>query len=112
MSALERQKNILIRIGRCPGVSMPQLADEFGVTTRTIQRDISDLSLTEPIYATRGRYGGLFLMDNYHADWNPVQVDLVTKLLDSANHKICTLTDKEYDIVHNLILRHSIPKVH
>ena len=112
MSTLERQRKILIEIGRCPGITMQQLADEFGVTLRTIRRDIDSLCLTEPIYAVRGKYGGLFYTDNYYADWNAEQIDVMNKLLDSANQRICILTNDEREIVENLILCHSLPRVH
>ncbi|MGM9646686.1 MAG: helix-turn-helix transcriptional regulator [Eubacteriales bacterium] len=84
VSSLERQRKILIKIARQPGTTIQQLADEFEVTPRTIQRDIDSLCLTEPIYAVRGRYGGIFYTDNYYADWNAEQIDLMTKLLNSA----------------------------
>ncbi len=46
------------------------LASEFGVSTRTIRRDIEDLSLTEPIYTQCGRYaGGVYYIDAYHDDY-------------------------------------------
>ena len=112
MTSYERQRCILIELGRCPGKTMQQLADEFGVTLRTIQRDITSLSLTEPIYTSRGKNGGVFFMDNYYADWSAVQIDLMNKLLDSSNKEICMLTANEREIVENIILRHSIPRVH
>lgn len=37
---------------------MANLAFEFGVSVRTIQRDIDLLSLTYPLTVMRGRYGG------------------------------------------------------
>ena len=38
-----------------------ELADEFGVTTRTIQKDIQALSPGYPIYTKQGGDGGIFI---------------------------------------------------
>jgi len=38
--------------------TMQNLADEFGVTARTIRNDINHLSLSYPLETIRGRYGG------------------------------------------------------
>lgn len=43
--------------------TIPNLAAEFCVSERTIQRDISVLSLTEPIYTQAGRHsGGVYML--------------------------------------------------
>lgn len=46
-----------------------ELADYFGVSVRTIYRDIDLLSAQHiPIYATKGKNGGIGLLDNYKLD--------------------------------------------
>ncbi len=113
MTPRERQDKILIELSTKPGITMRQLADIFGVSRRTIYRDIIDLSLAHPIYTVRGKYnGGVYLTENYFADWNRDQIDLMYRMLNAANHEICKLTPNEYAIVHNLIVRHSHPRVH
>lgn len=42
-----------------------ELAEEFGVTTRTIRHDIQALSPTFPIYTQRGGAGGIFIGEDY-----------------------------------------------
>src|SRR6478736_5271624 len=43
-----------------------ELADHFEVSTRTIYRDIDDLSAAGiPIYSSQGKGGGIFLLDDY-----------------------------------------------
>lgn len=42
-----------------------ELAEEFGVTTRTIRNDIQALSLGFPIYTQQGGAGGIFMGENY-----------------------------------------------
>lgn len=45
--------------------TVSNLANEFNVSYRTIRRDIEVLSLHIPIYTQRGKFGGVFLLDNY-----------------------------------------------
>ena len=50
-------------------VTAPALAEKFEVSARTIYRDIDALSAAGiPIYAVRGKGGGIFLQDNYALD--------------------------------------------
>ena len=42
-----------------------ELAEEFGVTTRTIRNDIQALSPGFPIYTQQGGAGGIFMGENY-----------------------------------------------
>ena len=43
-----------------------ELADRFEVSTRTIYRDIETLSTANiPIYASKGKDGGIGLLDEY-----------------------------------------------
>lgn len=53
-------KNILETRGN---EKISNLAFELGVSERTIRRDIDNLSLTEPIYTQKGKYGGVFIMN-------------------------------------------------
>ena len=47
-------------------VTAKELADRFEVSTRTIYRDIEALSTANiPIYATKGKDGGIGLLDEY-----------------------------------------------
>ena len=46
-----------------------ELADKFEVSTRTIYRDIEILSAAQiPIYTSKGKRGGIYLLDNYILD--------------------------------------------
>ncbi|MEG6584854.1 helix-turn-helix transcriptional regulator [Dendrosporobacter sp. 1207_IL3150] len=47
-------------------VTAKELADRFGVSTRTIYRDIDVLSATGvPVYMSKGNGGGIYLLENY-----------------------------------------------
>lgn len=41
------------------------LAFEFGVDRRTIERDVELLSISHPIYTTKGTGGGVHIMEGY-----------------------------------------------
>ncbi len=46
-----------------------ELAEHFAVSTRTVYRDIDALSLAGiPVYSTKGRAGGIFLMEGFALD--------------------------------------------
>lgn len=47
-------------------VTARELADRFGVSTRTIYRDVDDLSSAGvPVFTSKGRSGGVSLLENY-----------------------------------------------
>ena len=52
-----------------------ELADELGVTTRTIQRDIQALSPGFPVYTRQGGDGGIFIGDDYKPYVNTLSAD-------------------------------------
>ena len=63
MGTAERRNEIMRILCRRRHESISNLADEFGVSTRTILRDIEVLSIKEPIYTQCGRYGGGGMMN-------------------------------------------------
>lgn len=58
MSAVERRQALLDTIRRRRFDTYANLAFEFDVSTKTIQRDIQILMCSYPIETVRGRYGG------------------------------------------------------
>ena len=54
----ERRLNIIKILYQRGQETTANLAQEFGVTSRTIRNDIDHLSLSYPIETIRGRYGG------------------------------------------------------
>lgn len=50
-------------------ITAKELADYFEVSTRTIYRDVETLSLLDiPIYMSKGKNGGISLLENYKFD--------------------------------------------
>jgi len=74
---------LLLRIDQC---SATELAQKFEVSKRTIYRDIETLNLAGiPIYATRGRNGGVRLMANYKVDKKLLTADDIRNLRVALN---------------------------
>lgn len=66
MGNAERRNEIMRRLCKRGRDTVANLAIEFGVSERTIRRDIDALSSTEPIYTQTGRYnGGIYIMEGY-----------------------------------------------
>lgn len=69
MGTAERRVKIMRTLCRRRHETISNLAREFGVSPRTIQRDVQVLSLTEPIYTQCGRYGGgVYISQEYRMD--------------------------------------------
>lgn len=58
LSTSERRLRIIQILNLRGQETMQNLAEEFGVTSRTIRNDINHLSLSYPLETIRGRYGG------------------------------------------------------
>jgi predicted DNA-binding transcriptional regulator YafY len=66
MQRFDRTLGILLFLRSKPSVSAAALARQFDVSTRTIYRDLETLSaLGVPLYAERGRQGGVRLLPGY-----------------------------------------------
>lgn len=68
MGTAERRQKILILLCRRRHDTIENLASEFGVSERTIRRDVEALSATDPIYTQTGRHGGVYVADGYYLD--------------------------------------------
>jgi predicted DNA-binding transcriptional regulator YafY len=66
MNRLDRALGILLQLRRGRAISAAALARRFEVSPRTIYRDVEMLSsMGVPVYAQRGRGGGLRLLEGY-----------------------------------------------
>ena len=84
MGTSERRYKIMKLLCRRRYETTSNLALEFGVSERTIQRDIEILSRTEPIFTKAGKYtGGVYVVDNYSMDrmyMSSSEIDLLHKV--------------------------------
>lgn len=74
---------------------MDNLASEFGVSEKTIRRDVEELMCSHPVETVRGRYGGgVKVSDWYHPTRStlcPEQIALLKKLAPSLQGKDLTV---------------------
>lgn len=77
--------------------TMENLANEFGVSIRTIRNDIDYLSLSYPVETVRGRYGGgVKVMEGFymnHKYLKPKQQELLERLKTSLSGKDLVVMD-------------------
>lgn len=112
MGIAERRTAILKLLCRRRHDTISNLASEFGVSERTIRRDIEVLSYTEPIYTQTGRYcGGVYVVDGYSVDrmyMSDEEISVLTKILCYADRE-SLLTSHENDLVKRLIANYTKP---
>lgn len=66
MKELDRILGILLILQSQRDITAKRLAERFGVSTRTIYRDLQTMSLLGiPVYSERGRNGGIRLLEGY-----------------------------------------------
>ncbi len=66
---VNRQLEMVYILMNKGSVTAEELAERFGVSTRTVYRDIDSLSMAGiPVYANRGKGGGIRLMEHFVLD--------------------------------------------
>ena len=87
MTAADRRLEIISILVVSGHTTSKELAQEFGVTRRTILHDVSVLSYRYPVYTKQGEGGGIFIMDSYKPYNNtltPVEQERLKKMYDAA----------------------------
>ncbi len=114
MGTAERRCAVLKILCRRRHETISNLASEFGVSVRTIQRDVDLLSRTEPIYTQAGKYGGgVYVVDGYSAEriyMTEAETALLRKVYAAAETHRTLLTDGEKRLLFRLISQYSRPK--
>ena len=115
MGTAERRAAIIKILCRRRHETMMNLALEFGVSERTIRRDIEVLSLTEPIYTQSGRYGGgVYVVENYSIDRMYVsdeESEVLRKLcIIAENRQKCDLSEHELTLLQGVVTQYCKPK--
>lgn len=77
-----------------------ELAEELGVSIRTIQNDIRALSYSYPIYTKQGENGGVFIRDGYRPYGNTLTPAELEKLCD-----LYSMTEGEYKKILSQVIR-------
>lgn len=111
MGTAERRNAIMKTLCRRRHETVQNLASEFGVSERTIRRDIEVLSETEPIYTQTGRHaGGVYVVDGYSKDrmyMTDAEMSVLCKLYDSAQATI--LSKQETELLRRIITNYTKP---
>ena len=115
MGTAERREEILRILCRRRHETISNLAKEFGVSTRTIQRDVEILSMTEPIYCQCGRYnGGVYVTENYVKNrmyMTDDELSVLHKLVALSESKsVCNLSTDELSTLNSIISLYTKPK--
>ena len=114
MGTAERRYEIMKLLCRRRHETICNLASEFGVSTRTIQRDIEILSTTEPIFTLPGKYGGIYVVEGYSIDrmyMTKAELDVLQKLYIAADENAKLLTTDEKALLSFIISQYSKPKI-
>ena len=114
MGNAERRRMIMRALCKRGHETIANLAVEFGVSERTIRRDIETLSLSEPVYTQQGRYGGgIYVMNGHRIDqqyMSSVQTQVIEKVIQLAHEKQqCALQDEEIRILQNIVQTFAYP---
>ena len=108
MGTAERRLQIYKYLCLVRKSTMPQLAEKFGVSIRTIQRDIFEIETTfhAPLKITKGRYGGGIFVIGDHTLFRAYMCDDELLLLQ----KVQALVKKQISHDENIILEQIIKK--
>jgi len=112
MGTAERRAEIMRILCRRRHETISNLAVRFGVSTRTILRDIEVLSVTEPIYTQSGRYGGgVYVTDDFSMSkmyMTERELAVLHKLSRYADEEaICKLNTDENKLLKSIISQYS-----
>lgn len=105
-SALERRQEILTVMNARRHDTMSNLAFEYGVSEKTVRRDIELLCIDYPIYTTQGNGGGVHVVDGCNAGRKCLtnkQEELLQKLLPD-------LSGEDADTMRGIIQTFAVPK--
>lgn len=112
MGTAERRKELIRVLCRRRHDTVKNLSYQFGVSERTILRDIEALSLTEPIYTQCGRYGGgVYIDKDYIPDrmyMKDNELAVLNKLMRlSRSRSVCDLTENECAVLSSIISQYT-----
>lgn len=105
-STTERRQSLLEIICERRFETIDNLAFEFGVERRTIRRDIELLSISYPIYTTKGVGGGVHIMDGFRLGMKYLNAEQ-TEFLERISKN---LTGKDFKTAQMILTTFRNPK--
>ncbi|MDC7224280.1 MAG: YafY family protein [Spirochaetales bacterium] len=95
---IDRLLSLIIYLLNHDVVSAGKLAERFGVTVRTIQRDMESIELAGiPLFSLRGPNGGYGIMENFKLDNQLISLEDLYYIITSLSTISETLTDDKID---------------
>ncbi|MBR5222909.1 MAG: HTH domain-containing protein [Clostridia bacterium] len=108
MGTAERRLEIMKLLCKHRYETMANLAQEFGVSIRTIKRDIDELTFLMPLYVKGGRYGGgIYVSEDYTMDriyMKEEEINLLVKVRELVSDK---LSENENNLFECIIKSYS-----
>ena len=117
MGSAERKLKMITYLCRKRHTTLTELSREFGVSIRTIQRDILELeTLGIPLDVKMGRYeGGVYVVGNYTIDrmyMNQEEIFVLQKVQQAnSRQELIHLSEKESQVLNQIIQNYSKPSV-
>ncbi len=105
-SPFERRMEILAILLNQKMISRLELARHFSASKDAISRDIIALSRYAPICSKMGRYGGIYILDEYNAKKAYLSRKEECLLENLLQH----LSGKDYALLQNVLYKFSMPK--
>ena len=103
MGTAERRLEIMKLLCKRRYETMANLSQEFGVSVRTIQRDIDELTFLMPLYIKSGRYeGGIYVDEAYTMDrmyMRVEEIDLLVKVKKLVSDKLSENENGLFDYI-------------
>lgn len=114
MGTTERIFEIMKYLCKIRYATMSELADMFGVSVRTIKRDIDELGYLIPLETKTGRYGGgVYVMDDYKWDkayMSEEDISLLIKIKTTGiNKQILIFDENDLIRIERIITTYSLP---
>jgi predicted DNA-binding transcriptional regulator YafY len=109
----ERRIETIKYLCRKRRATMAEISKEFGVSVRTVKRDIDYLSgvMMIPIYCQSGKYeGGVYIDDDYRWDKMYMTLEQISLLIKVKEMVTDKLSDKENTTLKQIIDLYSMPQ--
>lgn len=97
---IDRLISILVVLLRRERVQAKELAEMFGVSVRTILRDVEAINLAGiPIVTYQGANGGIAVAEGYRIDKSILSADELAAIMASLKGVSATIPDQRYEIL-------------
>lgn len=106
-NATERRQLILEYMCECRQSTRANLANEFNVSLRTIERDLLILACSYPVYTLQGGAGGVYVVDGYYIGRKYLKTNQQALLEQLSN----SLTGEDANTMQEILKTFALPKI-